>query len=635
MGNSKSSKKMDDFKTLKNIIHNNNLIKKNSSTNNKDLIDTSANVELFSDKNFKNSFTNNKLQNNKCNNLNDFSLYNLKKTNKNSKINKIIIKDKINKHDIINNQNNLQSIKHRFYVNQEPSSICDNEKKKIRFKSFEHSLNNKSENNLFNKYNSNISTVEQANFSLFKLFPNTFVNKKQYSDYHNKSIDKVLRQIYCSNIEKEERDNAYSYSFIDNNSDNSKLLSFQNTNIFNENAVSKIFKRSFRLPVSKSSNNVKFKYSCNSFRNQLDNIPSNNNQYFNNDLKIQNCNKIDVKDYSSLHDLAINSRHLLKNYNINNECRKDSKNDNEYVNLCANKSNNYIPNCLIKSSNTKKRKISNYSIEQINLNQYSKQKKYKCKKSINSNNILYLSSNDKLSNEYNECNKNYNYIRNKYYTSLVVNNLWIKKDTHNNITILDWDDTLLCTTFLTLPFNGVFNENIKLSNKDTKQLSTLEDHVFNLLTKCINNSDTYIVTNASAGWVEYSSARFYPKIITLINKNITIISARELFEKKNKTNNMRNWKLESFKLIIDLYNKNLVTNFICIGDSFNEMEAGHTITKHFKKVFIKYIKFKESPKLEELIKQVYLVNMQYEVIFSAIKCLTVTVQKKDKSVQYI
>ena len=75
---------------------------------------------------------------------------------------------------------------------------------------------------------------------------------------------------------------------------------------------------------------------------------------------------------------------------------------------------------------------------------------------------------------------------------------------------------------------------------------------------------------------------------------------------------------------------NLVTNIICIGDSLFEMEAGRILASKFSEAFIKTVKFKEAPKMDELIKQLNVVYLQFGTIYSSIKNLTIRVEKKKK-----
>lgn len=55
----------------------------------------------------------------------------------------------------------------------------------------------------------------------------------------------------------------------------------------------------------------------------------------------------------------------------------------------------------------------------------------------------------------------------------------------------------------------------------------------------------YIVTNAAEGWVQLSANRFLPLVNAEIQTGITIISARERYEKLYPRNYQK-WKVEAF-----------------------------------------------------------------------------------------
>jgi hypothetical protein len=192
--------------------------------------------------------------------------------------------------------------------------------------------------------------------------------------------------------------------------------------------------------------------------------------------------------------------------------------------------------------------------------------------------------------------------------------------------IFDWDDTLLCTSFLTP--NGIFNEDLELTDKEKEKLAKLEFSALRILTLAIGKSDTYIITNAAPGWVEYSAERFYPSVRKILNK-VKIISARGDYE-SIYPGDSRMWKIQAFLNMQKNFDNNLVTNIICLGDSFIEMEAGHVLASKFTQAFIKTVKFRESPKPEELNKQLSLVADQFPAVFSAVKNLTIRVEKKAK-----
>ena len=75
---------------------------------------------------------------------------------------------------------------------------------------------------------------------------------------------------------------------------------------------------------------------------------------------------------------------------------------------------------------------------------------------------------------------------------------------------------------------------------------------------------------------------------------------------------------------------NLLTNFICLGDSLIEMEAAHIFASKFAKIFIKTVKFREYPSPEELFKQLQLICGQFQSIYSTTKNLTIKVERKNK-----
>ena len=225
--------------------------------------------------------------------------------------------------------------------------------------------------------------------------------------------------------------------------------------------------------------------------------------------------------------------------------------------------------------------------------------------------------------------RNGNDIRQSYISKLISMQVWnpnMKPKQHNSIIIFDWDDTLLPTSFLTP--GGYFNEDIELSDSDQEKLTKLEQSVLTLLNEAVEKGNVYIITNAGNGWVEYSAKRFYPSIIGVLSK-LKIISARGEYEKLYPGNS-RQWKIQAFLNLLKYVDVKLVTNIICIGDSLFEMEAGRILASKFTEAFIKTIKFREAPKLDELLKQLKLVCVQFGSIYSSVKNLTIRVEKKKK-----
>ena len=220
-------------------------------------------------------------------------------------------------------------------------------------------------------------------------------------------------------------------------------------------------------------------------------------------------------------------------------------------------------------------------------------------------------------------------VRESYISKLISMKIWnpgMKPKYHNSLIIFDWDDTLLPTSFLTP--KGTFSEDIQLSSSDCKKMQQIANYVYDILKESIEKGDVYIITNAGINWVQFSANLFYPNISELLKK-IKIISARGEYE-KSFPGNLRQWKIQAFLNLLKNVDNKLVTNIICIGDSLFEMEAGRILASNFKEAFIKTIKFREAPKLDELLKQLKLVSQQFGAIYSGIKNLTIRIERKKK-----
>lgn len=82
-----------------------------------------------------------------------------------------------------------------------------------------------------------------------------------------------------------------------------------------------------------------------------------------------------------------------------------------------------------------------------------------------------------------------------------------KPRSHQNIVILDYDDTLLPTTYLN---PGDEQQMEELEKKHRSQLNLIENQITKLLENFLRDSKVIIITNAKKGWVEYSSSIFLP-----------------------------------------------------------------------------------------------------------------------------
>jgi len=182
-------------------------------------------------------------------------------------------------------------------------------------------------------------------------------------------------------------------------------------------------------------------------------------------------------------------------------------------------------------------------------------------------------------------------------------------NTKENLIILDWDDTILPSSWLVK--NNLSVDNI-IFEDFTEDLFIYENCVIEFFTQLMKNGKIIIITNAEKGWIELSCEKFLPKILPLLSK-IKIVSAKSSYIKIS--NSPFIWKELAFRVQIDVYiknNPNIVKNIISIGDAAYEREALLKVSKDIKNLaptnYIKSIKFNESPNLFLLIQQLDIVS---------------------------
>ena len=344
----------------------------------------------------------------------------------------------------------------------------------------------------------------------------------------------------------------------------------------------------------------------------------------NKNMQINNIDNSNIKNNKIIYNQNLENENEKKNIqnSKNNNFQKEKTINDLNVNFSE---KNIYQNNIIKEKSEINKNIVKLFKERINKKEASYKKlTQSTENKINNSVIIYSKSiEDYELNFY----RNGDEIRSSYITKLICKKIWSpssKNKTHNSLIIFDWDDTLLCTTYLNK--NNLVDDNIILSEKDKEKISKLEKSVYNLLSISIEKGDVFIITNAGAGWVEFSSQKYYPSILELLTK-IKIISAREEYEYLFP-DDPRMWKIQSFLNMQKFFNSNLVTNIICLGDSFIEIEAGKFLASKFNQAYIKTVKFREFPKPDELNKQLNLVYNQFDIIYKSIKNLTIRVEKK-------
>ena len=171
----------------------------------------------------------------------------------------------------------------------------------------------------------------------------------------------------------------------------------------------------------------------------------------------------------------------------------------------------------------------------------------------------------------------------------------------NSLVILDWDNTLFPSTWVTK--NYINLNDIEVRNRYLDFFSELDDQIYKLLQQILDNSKVIIITNALPIWVTISS-RILPKTQYLLKK-IKVISARKNFQKI--TTDAFEWKKLAFKEEVekelDISN---TQNIISIGDAAYEYKA--LINLYDKKRILKSMKFLEEPEHQVLQDQIEVLN---------------------------
>jgi len=208
-----------------------------------------------------------------------------------------------------------------------------------------------------------------------------------------------------------------------------------------------------------------------------------------------------------------------------------------------------------------------------------------------------------------------------------------KKDVSKEATVIfvDWDDTLLCSSFLSgagYRLDSVMEGTSPLD----RELKELETSVINLLRLAMSFGDVHVVTNAETGWVQLSAKKFLPGVVPLLSQ-VKVLSARSTYESMFPDSPVK-WKFCAFqeKLFADPKSPK---NVISFGDSHVEREAVRAVTRGLPNTKTKSVKFAEKPSMEQLRRQLELVINCFQYIHGHAGDLdlqlTVTVNPKKPS----
>lgn len=179
----------------------------------------------------------------------------------------------------------------------------------------------------------------------------------------------------------------------------------------------------------------------------------------------------------------------------------------------------------------------------------------------------------------------------------------------NTLTIFDYDDTFLPSTYLASLGLRV-DENDPLPRELTEELATLEAQVIKILKTSLRHGVVKIVTNAEEGWIELSGGRFMPKLTSYLldNPAIKLVSARTQFE-VDYPDNPSSWKIAAFSAEVDdCYPGKQDLNVLVLGDSLSERDAAHALSSRMPSSCVKSVKLVERPTISQLLRQITLLQ---------------------------
>lgn len=195
------------------------------------------------------------------------------------------------------------------------------------------------------------------------------------------------------------------------------------------------------------------------------------------------------------------------------------------------------------------------------------------------------------------------------------------------VTIFDWDDTLLCTSLLT--YASADNSSGHLTLPPAELLTNLAQAASDLLEEACRLGPTFIITNATEGWVEESAQRWAPALLPALGKVNEIISARSRYEWQSP--DMNHWKLQAFLGLQRRLDPHPVTNLIAVGDSDIEMDAARVMATQFSRAVVKTVKLKPTPMALDLLKELELLREKLDDVVKAGSNLRIQLYRKRPS----
>lgn len=180
------------------------------------------------------------------------------------------------------------------------------------------------------------------------------------------------------------------------------------------------------------------------------------------------------------------------------------------------------------------------------------------------------------------------------------------KSSEVTLIILDWDDTLLPSTWLQM--QGLHISSAPPDEAQGAELRRVARCVIKTLRRAKRLGHVIIVTNGERGWVELSCRKFLPEVAPLLEA-IKILSARSAFEHMQPTSPVY-WKRMAFQAEIgDFFKAHPMLadvdchgSMVSVGDSMQERTALMEATEG-RGCWAKSLKLIERPSPDQLVKQ--------------------------------
>lgn len=186
------------------------------------------------------------------------------------------------------------------------------------------------------------------------------------------------------------------------------------------------------------------------------------------------------------------------------------------------------------------------------------------------------------------------------------------------VIVFDWDDTLLCTTFLQQ--NGLrLDAESEVTQEQREKLGELAFSGIELLCAAKAFGTVVVVTNGENGWIELSCQKFMPALAPLL-ESVKLVSARSTYEGPDNPSPLC-WKMRAFESELArifgvrvLASPDKRKNMLSLGDGVHEREALMRCAASVPNCCAKTLKFVERPSIAQLMQQHSLVRRSLESI---------------------